>query len=80
MKERLASVVRTTILTMAVAALVAGVAEARSARKADECTYLAPFYLGACTSNEQCQQMCDPYWPEQNVGACLPAWICCICE
>lgn len=69
------------ILALAVGALVTGAAEARSARKADECLYLPPFYLGACTSDEACRAMCAPYYPENpDVGACLPAWICCICE
>jgi hypothetical protein len=68
------------IVATAVVALVAGAAEGRSARKADECTYLPPFYLGACTDDPNCIEMCDPYWPGTGVGACLPAWICCICE
>lgn len=80
MKDRIAGIMRMAILALAAGALMAGAAEARSARKVDECTYQPPFYLGACESHEQCQLMCDPYWPNQGVGACLPAWICCICE
>lgn len=80
MRERLVGMVRVVILTAAAVALVAGAAEARSVREADECTYQPPFYLGACTDNQNCKDMCEPYWPGQGVGACLPAWICCICE
>lgn len=81
MKERLAGFLRVAVLTVAAVALVVGVAEASIATSAEECRYIPPFYLGACNDdNQTCIDMCDPYWPGQGVGACLPAPVCCICE
>lgn len=81
MKQNLAGFVRVSILAAAAVALIGGVSEARMASTASRsCYFIPPYYVGACADTPDCQNMCDPYWPGQRVGACLGEPLCCVCE
>lgn len=81
MKRQLLEAARIIILAIAVLTSVAGVAEARTSTATNRsCYFVPPYYVGACVDTPDCQNMCDPYWPGQGVGACLGEPLCCVCE
>lgn len=65
-----------------IAALAFGALEARAASEANGrfCPpYNPPTYLGACTSQRQCQEDCEFYNPPPVQGDCVNDG-CCVCS
>jgi hypothetical protein len=64
--------------TAAAIVLIVGVAEARTSRMETlDCLYHPPTFLGSCTSNAHCQELCLQWNPQPVQGECWDG--CCSC-
>lgn len=65
------------LTSVVLGALAFGARQALAASGAD-CIYDPPTLLGACTSDQNCQEMCTPVWhPDPVEGHCISG--CCVC-
>jgi hypothetical protein len=74
---------RITIAVIAGLALTAG-AYTVTPRSSSSCPVSPPHLLGACTSHQHCQEMCDTHWEAGTTqGVCNPhpetGELCCAC-